>query len=72
MVCVVLTVGMRSTFNKVLKGLKHHVETGELIGNDGFDPSGIGWEAEALGPDTSSCRPSRSNMAIADPNCWTN
>ena len=32
---LVLRMAMRSTFNKVLKGLKHHVETGELIGKNG-------------------------------------
>ena len=31
---LVLRMAVRSTFNKVLKGLKHHVETGELIGKD--------------------------------------
>ncbi len=32
---LVLRTAMRSTFNKVLKGLKHHIETGELIGKNG-------------------------------------
>jgi len=32
---LVLRMVMRSTFNKVLKGLQHHVETGELIGRSG-------------------------------------
>ena len=32
---LVLRMAMRSTFNKVLKGLKHHVETGELVGING-------------------------------------
>ncbi len=32
---LVLRMAMRSTFNKVLKGLKHHVETGDLIGKNG-------------------------------------
>ena len=32
---LVLRMAMRSTFIKVLKGLKHHVETGELIGKGG-------------------------------------
>ena len=32
---LMLRIVMRSTFNKVLKGLKHHVETGELIGKNG-------------------------------------
>ncbi len=32
---LVLRIAMRSTFNKVLKGLQLHVETGELIGKNG-------------------------------------
>ena len=32
---LVLRFAMQSTFNKVLKGLQHHVETGELIGEKG-------------------------------------
>ncbi len=32
---LVLRIAMRSVFNKVLKGLQHHVETGELIGKKG-------------------------------------
>ena len=32
---LVLRMAIRSTFNKVLKGLKHHVETGDLIGKNG-------------------------------------
>ncbi len=32
---LVLRMAVRSTFNKVLKGLKHHVETGELVGKGG-------------------------------------
>jgi hypothetical protein len=31
---LVLRMAVRSTLNKVLKGLKHHVETGELIGKN--------------------------------------
>ncbi|MCZ6855037.1 MAG: hypothetical protein O7G86_14085, partial [Gammaproteobacteria bacterium] len=32
---LVMRMAMHSTFDKVLKGLKHHVETGELIGKNG-------------------------------------
>lgn len=32
---LMLRFGMRYTFNKVLAGLEHHVETGELIGKNG-------------------------------------
>ncbi len=32
---LMLRMAMRSVFNKVLKGLQHHVETGELIGKKG-------------------------------------
>jgi len=32
---LMLRMGMRHVFNKVLKGLQHHVETGELIGKNG-------------------------------------
>ncbi len=32
---LMLRMAMRSLFNKVLKGLQHHVETGELIGKKG-------------------------------------
>ena len=32
---LVMRMAMRSTFNKVLKGLELHVETGELIGKNG-------------------------------------
>ncbi len=32
---LILRMVMRQTFNKVLKGLQHHVETGELIGEKG-------------------------------------
>lgn len=32
---LILRMAMRNIFNKVLKGLQHHVETGELIGQNG-------------------------------------
>ena len=32
---LMLRMEMRHTFNQVLKGLQHHVETGELIGKGG-------------------------------------
>lgn len=32
---LMLRMGMRHVFNKVLKSLQHHVETGELIGKNG-------------------------------------
>ena len=38
---LVLRMAMRSTFSKVLAGLKHHVETGELIGKNGRPTAGF-------------------------------
>lgn len=38
---LILRMAMRHVFNKVLKGLQHHVETGELIGKKAERPGDI-------------------------------